>query len=113
MPEAGLVWGRELFFDATKVRANANANSLVPRLSRVVGDHLEALFPPVADPMARPGPPPAAEEATARGPAGEALPAAGPTDPAAAPRRGVSWTPAASIRPARPPAATAASATRG
>src|SRR5262245_50917255 len=43
--EAGLVWGRELFFDATKVRANAAVDSVVPRLGRVVGDHVEALFP--------------------------------------------------------------------
>ena len=43
--EAGLVRGRELFFDATKVRANAAVASVVPRLGRVVGDHIEALFP--------------------------------------------------------------------
>src|SRR3712207_1288612 len=30
--EAGLVWGEELFFDATKVRANASMDSLIPRL---------------------------------------------------------------------------------
>jgi hypothetical protein len=29
--EAGLVWGRELYFDATKVEANAGIPSLVPR----------------------------------------------------------------------------------
>jgi transposase len=29
--QAGLVWGQELFFDATKVRANADIDSLVPR----------------------------------------------------------------------------------
>ncbi len=29
--EAGLVWGKELFFDATKVEANAAVGSLVPR----------------------------------------------------------------------------------
>jgi transposase len=29
--QAGLLWGRELFFDATKVRANAALNSVVPR----------------------------------------------------------------------------------
>src|SRR4051812_12762706 len=29
--EAGLVWGRERSFDATKVEANANLDSLVPR----------------------------------------------------------------------------------
>lgn len=29
--QAGLVWGRELFFDGTKVRANADIDSLAPR----------------------------------------------------------------------------------
>jgi hypothetical protein len=29
--EAGLVWGEELFFDSTKVRADADANSLHSR----------------------------------------------------------------------------------
>src|SRR5438874_5346828 len=29
--QAGLVWGRELFFDATKIRANAALGSVVPR----------------------------------------------------------------------------------
>ena len=29
--EAGLVWGRELYFDGTKVEANADFDSLVPR----------------------------------------------------------------------------------
>ena len=32
--EAGLVWGKELIFDATKVRANAAISSLVPRSLR-------------------------------------------------------------------------------
>ena len=31
--EAGLVWGRELYFDATKVEANAGIPSLIPRFS--------------------------------------------------------------------------------
>src|SRR5688572_18961515 len=53
--EAGLVWGKELFFDATKVRANADVDSLVPRLGEVVGDHIEALFGGGA-PLERPGP---------------------------------------------------------
>src|SRR5215216_6026085 len=52
---AGLVWGKELFFDATKVRANAAVDSVVPRLGRVVGDHREALFPEGSD--ASDGPP--------------------------------------------------------
>jgi transposase len=55
---AGLVWGQELFFDATRVRANAGVDSVVPRLGRVVGDHVEALFPEGGD--ADGGPPPAA-----------------------------------------------------
>jgi transposase len=42
--EAGLVWGEELLVDATKVRANAATNSLVPRLAEVVDDHLVELF---------------------------------------------------------------------
>ncbi|HEV2125850.1 MAG TPA: IS1182 family transposase [Chloroflexota bacterium] len=43
--DAGLVWGKELFFDATKVRANAAMDSLVPRLGEVVDEHIVALFP--------------------------------------------------------------------
>src|SRR5215216_5355244 len=62
--QAGLVWGRELFFDATKVRANADVDSVVPRLGSVVGDHIEALFPtgtaapPPAPDAPSPGPAP-------------------------------------------------------
>jgi transposase len=44
--DAGLVWGEELFFDATKVRANAAMASVVPRLREVVDGHLVELFPP-------------------------------------------------------------------
>ena len=40
---AGLVWGKELIFDATKVRANASMDSLEPVLRLVVDDHLAAL----------------------------------------------------------------------
>ena len=40
--EAGLVWGKELYFDATQVGANAAKDSLVPRF--VVENHLEKLF---------------------------------------------------------------------
>ena len=42
--EAGLVWGRELFFDATKVRANADIDSLVPRFSHEAKTHVAAVF---------------------------------------------------------------------
>ena len=41
--QAGLVWGKELIFDATKVRANASMDSLTPVLRLVVDDHLAAL----------------------------------------------------------------------
>ena len=46
--EAGLLWGRELFFDATKVRANAALNSVVPRFylqaKNQAKEHLAELF---------------------------------------------------------------------
>src|SRR5689334_23062898 len=42
--EAGLVWGKELLFDATKVAANAAVDSLVPRLREVARDHVDGLF---------------------------------------------------------------------
>jgi transposase len=40
--EAGLVWGKDLYFDSTKVEANASVDSLVPRFA--VEAHLERLF---------------------------------------------------------------------
>ena len=42
--DAGLVWGKELFFDATKVRANAAFASLVPRWYAAAKAHLADLF---------------------------------------------------------------------
>jgi transposase len=42
--EAGLVWGKELFIDATKVRANADVDSLVPRFYQQAKQHLQDLF---------------------------------------------------------------------
>src|SRR5215207_5243043 len=39
---AGLVWGRELYIDATKVAANASLDSVAPRFA--VEAHLGALF---------------------------------------------------------------------
>lgn len=42
--EAGLVWGQELYFDATKVEANAGVTSLVPRFYYEATTHLAALF---------------------------------------------------------------------
>jgi transposase len=41
---AGLVWGRELFFDGTKVRANADGDSLRPRFALAARQHVTELF---------------------------------------------------------------------
>ncbi len=40
--EAGLVWGEELYFDATKIEANASLESITPRFA--VEQHLHDLF---------------------------------------------------------------------
>ena len=40
--EAGLVWGKELYFDATKVDADASLDSIAPRFA--VEAHLDGLF---------------------------------------------------------------------
>jgi hypothetical protein len=41
---AGLVWDEELIIDATKVRANADLDSLVPHFSWQAKQHVEDLF---------------------------------------------------------------------
>jgi transposase len=43
--QAGLVWGKELLFDATRVHANADADSLMPRWYLQAKAHLDELFP--------------------------------------------------------------------
>lgn len=58
--DAGLVWGKEVLADATRVPGNASVDSLVPRLREVVGEHLVARFaddatPDGADDAARDG----------------------------------------------------------
>ncbi len=56
--EAGLVWGKELYFDATQVKANASLDSIAPRFA--VEAHLGELFTDdVAD---DPGPEEGAEQ---------------------------------------------------
>jgi hypothetical protein len=40
--QAGLVWGKELYIDATKVQANASRDSVKPRFA--VEAHLTELF---------------------------------------------------------------------
>src|SRR5215207_7743166 len=59
--EAGLVWGRELYFDATQVNANAALDSNRPRFA--VEAHLGHLF--AGDPPDEPGPPERAESGEA------------------------------------------------
>src|SRR6266581_2369133 len=41
--DAGLVWGKELFFDGTKVRANADIDSLTPRFAQAAREHVTEL----------------------------------------------------------------------
>jgi transposase len=63
--EVGLIWGRELYFDATKVRADAAVASLVPRFAYEARAHVADLFaedppgmalPAAADPAPSDGP---------------------------------------------------------
>jgi transposase len=76
--QAGLIWGRELFFDATKVRANAALNSVVPRFylqaKQQARTHLAELF--AGDTVAA-----TADAATRPAPAAEAGEAATPPAP--------------------------------
>ncbi|MCZ7545097.1 MAG: IS1182 family transposase [Anaerolineae bacterium] len=57
---AGLVWGKELYFDGTKVRANAAIDGMIPRFYWEARQHLQALF---ADAQQVPGAQPAHAEA--------------------------------------------------
>ena len=53
---AGLVWGKECYFDSTQVEANADRDKMLPRFYvDAVNDHLTALFPPEATSQAQPG----------------------------------------------------------
>ena len=51
--EANLVWGRELYFDATKVEANAGIPSLIPRFYYDATTHVADLFGDEADDATR------------------------------------------------------------
>ncbi len=42
--EAGLVWGEELYFDSTKVHANAAIDCPIPQLEWKAQQHLQQLF---------------------------------------------------------------------
>ena len=51
--EAGLVWGKELYFDATKVEANASLDSTRSRslMEHGLEEHLAGIFPEEAQPV--------------------------------------------------------------
>jgi transposase len=77
--EAGLVWGKELFFDGTKVRANADFDSLTPRFAQAAREHVAALFADdetAAPSTDEPGP---SEEPTSPSTTGEGAATAGPS----------------------------------
>ncbi len=68
--EAGLVWGKELYFDATKVEANASLDSMRSRslMEHGLEEHLADIFPEEQQPQegAR-----STLQSTAVGPAGQ------------------------------------------
>jgi transposase len=43
--QAGLVWGEELYFDSTKVQANADIDAMTDKVEQKANQHLEQLFP--------------------------------------------------------------------
>jgi transposase len=58
--KAGLVWGKELYFDGTQVEANANDDQMLPRFYlEAMQAHLAALFPHQSEHV-QPGPAPQA-----------------------------------------------------
>jgi transposase len=73
--EAGLVWGEELFFDSTKVKANADVDSL--RSRSIAQNHLKKLFEETGDPEKKKIEDPAAPQLNPDAPAADALPTAG------------------------------------
>jgi len=111
--EAGLVWGEELYVDATKVEANAARASLMPRFA--VEAHLQGLFPPDEHSEAPPSPEQAPGGTATGAPLPAPLPVAAPSAPveelAAANTQRHDWL-AAAGRPSpaartRPPSAQA------
>jgi transposase len=79
--EAGLVWGRELYVDATKVEADASVDSLKPRF--FVEAHLEGLFGAAAPPGGPLVEPPDGQDDAADAPARTTLPLAATAAPPA------------------------------
>jgi transposase len=67
--EAGLVWGKELYFDATKVEANASLDSMGSRtlMEHRLEEHLAGIFPEEEQPQEGANP----LQTTAVGPTGQ------------------------------------------
>jgi transposase len=51
--QAGLVWGEELYFDSTKVQANANVNGMIDRANYETQQYLNELFEEALSPFGR------------------------------------------------------------
>jgi transposase len=51
--QAGLVWGDELYFDSTKVQANANIDGMIDRTKYEAKQHLDQLFEEPLSPFSR------------------------------------------------------------
>jgi len=51
--QAGLVWGDELYFDSTKVQANANVDGMIDRANYEAEQHLDQLFQETLSPFGR------------------------------------------------------------
>ena len=51
--QVGLVWGEELYFDSTKVQANANVNGMIDRANYEAKQHLNELFEEDLSPFGR------------------------------------------------------------
>jgi Transposase domain (DUF772) len=76
--KAGLVWGKELFFDATKVQANASLDSSKPRFA--VDEHLRNLFAETEEENQEPDDGPVECQRVVEAPAPEHLPVDPPSD---------------------------------
>ncbi len=79
--EAGLVWGKELFFDGTKVRANADIDSLTPRFAQQAREHVAELF--ASDGASVPGEPSSVTPSASATPSSKSIACAAPTERAA------------------------------
>src|ERR687886_2380465 len=74
--DAGLVWGKELYIDATKMVANAAVDSVQPRFAVAARAHLDDLFALDEGAVGPPAPPPPVGTPDPRpiGPSAEAAP---------------------------------------